>query len=99
MLRTVFNCPAGGVVKQDVEKGLQLCSRIVQRLNVRRERARLGGARGGLGKDKYASPSRHCRLTYPPACTSLALTILRAVHLAAALLDILFEHPVEGGQV
>ncbi len=37
--------------------------------------------------------SRHCRLTVSPASTHVALIILRAVDLAAALLDGLFEHP------
>ncbi|MGZ8383340.1 MAG: hypothetical protein ACXWWE_04960, partial [Nitrospira sp.] len=36
---------------------------------------------------------RHCRLTISPASTDLALIILRAVDLAAALLDDIFEHP------
>ena len=42
----------------------------------------------------YASPFGHCRLTDSPASTNVALIIHRAVDLAAAWLDDLFEHPV-----
>ena len=81
-------------MEQDVEKVRQLRSRVVQRLNVpTREKSPSRRGSGRAGKNDYASPSRHCRLTDSPACTSVALIILRAVHLAAALLDGLFEHP------
>jgi hypothetical protein len=36
---------------------------------------------------------RHCRLTISPARTNVARFIHRAVRLAAAALDDLFEHP------
>ncbi|MGZ8394019.1 MAG: hypothetical protein ACXWWJ_04545, partial [Nitrospira sp.] len=49
---------------------------------------------GGVGKNDVASPPRHCRLTVSPASTDAALIMLRAVDLAAASLDGLFEHPV-----
>ena len=39
--------------------------------------------------------ARHCRLTISPASTDVALIMLRAVDLAAALLDGHFEHPAE----
>jgi hypothetical protein len=49
---------------------------------------------GRAGKNDYASPFGHCRLTDSPASTNVALIIHRAVDLAAAWLDDLFEHPV-----
>lgn len=58
--------------------GYQRRSRVAQELNVPRG---------------YALPVRHCRLTDSPASTDVALIMLRAVDLAAALLDGLFEHP------
>jgi hypothetical protein len=51
------------------------------------------GRLGGAGKNVYASSRRHCRLTVSPASTDVALIMLRAMDLAAALLDGLFEHP------
>ena len=48
---------------------------------------------GRAGKNDYASPLGHCRLTVSPASTDVVLIILRAVDLAAALLDDLFAHP------
>ena len=53
------------------------------------------GRLGVDGKNDVASPPGHGRLTDSPACTDVALFINRAVHLAAALLDGLFEHPAD----
>ena len=39
--------------------------------------------------------ARHCRLTISPASPNVSLMILRAVALAAALLDEHFEHLAE----
>jgi hypothetical protein len=47
------------------------------------------------GKIVVASVLRHGRLTVSPASTNLALIILRAVDLAAASLDDLFDHPAD----
>ena len=50
---------------------------------------------GRLGVDKNGddSPLRHGRLTVSPASTNVALIMLRAVDLAAASLNGLFEPP------
>ena len=68
--------------------------RRLAHLNVRPgKRARLGGLGAGPGEKGLRFASEHCLLTDSPACTNMALFIHRAVHLAAASLDGLFEHP------
>jgi hypothetical protein len=82
----------GGVHKRDA---LYSARREPRRLNVRpREKSLSRQARGRPGKNAYASPPRHCRLTISPASANVTLIILRVADLAGVSLEDLFEHPV-----
>ena len=59
----------------------------------------LASRRGSTYDLESAPPLRHCRLTASPASTHVAVIMLRAVDLAAASLDSLFEHPADSGFV
>jgi hypothetical protein len=61
-----------------------------------RERACLGRLGGRAGEEWVRIAYKNGRLTDSPASTNMALIILRAVDLAAAALDGLFEHPADG---
>jgi hypothetical protein len=77
----------------DVEKGPPaLFSRHSEAQRTTTGTEPVSAGSGRVGKNDDAPPPRHGRLTDSQACTSLALFIHRAVHLAAASLDGLFEH-------
>src|SRR5688500_4679799 len=52
----------------------------------------LSSLRGSTYRRGYAFASRHCRLTISPARTNMLLLIRRSVRLAAAVLEVHFEH-------
>ena len=81
------------MTSQDLEKGVQLCSRVARGRNVPHPGKTCPGRSGWAGEKWLRLGLGHCRLTISPARPSMASLIRDAVRLAAAALGRLFEHP------